>query len=411
VHAAGGSTGSTSVGPSARHRPARTPDGAVVYEMELKEDVLSCRYRSSQVAARDHLVTAPNKSVLVAGVGGVIGRNAAIEYARSGFRVRGVSRRTVSDENWERIGADLSDAEDARRAFADTGDVTHLVFAAYTQRTALAEQVAPNVALLRNTLDALLHNGSSLRHVTLYQGNKAYGSHLGRFKTPAKETDPRLLGPNFYYDQEDLLREEADRAGFDWTILRPEAVIGFATGNPMNLLMVIAAYIAITRELGLPLRFPGPQSVYDSVLYQMTDAQLLAQATMWAGDTPSARGEIFNVTNGDTVRWRHVWTAIARHYSLDLAEPMPMSLAESMPTKAPVWEAIVAKNGLVETPWSDLVDWSFGDFIFNSDFDNVSSTIKIRKAGFDGCLDSEDRMLELLDGLANRRIIPRLGIS
>jgi nucleoside-diphosphate-sugar epimerase len=381
----------------------------VTREMEQTGDDSSYSYRWPHDALRGHLVTAPDKTVLVAGVGGVIGRNVAAEYAKSGVRVRGVSRRKVGDEGWDHIAADLSDADDARRALAGTGDVTHLVFAAYTHRTVLAEQVAPNVALLRNTLDALRHNGANLRHVTLYQGNKAYGSHLGRFKTPAKETDARLLGPNFYYDQEDLLREEAERAGFDWTVLRPEAVIGFATGNPMNLLMVIAAYLAVTRELGLPLRFPGPQSVYDSVLYQMTDAQLLAQATMWAGDATSARGEIFNVTNGDTVRWRHVWTAIARHYSFELAEPMPISLTETMPTTAAVWEEIVARHGLIATPWSDLVDWSFGDFIFNSAFDNVSSTIKIRKAGFDGCLDSEDRMLELLDGLAERRVIPQLG--
>jgi hypothetical protein len=37
---------------------------------------------------------------------------------------------------------------------------------------------------------------------------------------------------------------------------RPEAVCGYAVGNPMNLLMVISVYAAISKELGLPLRFP-----------------------------------------------------------------------------------------------------------------------------------------------------------
>jgi hypothetical protein len=30
-------------------------------------------------------------------------------------------------------------------------------------------------------------------------------------------------------------------------------------GNPMNLSMVISVYASISRELGLPLRFPGTQ--------------------------------------------------------------------------------------------------------------------------------------------------------
>lgn len=63
------------------------------------------------------------------------------------------------------------------------------------------------------------------------------------------------MPPNFYYDQEDHLRER--QRGKDWafTALRPEAVCGFAVGNPMNLSMVIAVYAAISKELGIPLRF------------------------------------------------------------------------------------------------------------------------------------------------------------
>ena len=49
----------------------------------------------------------------------------------------------------------------------------------------------------------------SLRHVTFYQGGKAYGADLGPFKTPAREDDPRLMPPNFYYDQEDFLRSDS----------------------------------------------------------------------------------------------------------------------------------------------------------------------------------------------------------
>jgi hypothetical protein len=93
--------------------------------------------------------------------------------------------------------------------------------------------------------------------MTFYQGGKAYGADLGPFKTPAREDDPRLIGPNFYYDQEDLLRQRQRRKSWFWTALRAEATTGFSIGSPMNLGMSIAIYAAISRELGLPLRFPG----------------------------------------------------------------------------------------------------------------------------------------------------------
>ena len=112
------------------------------------------------------------------------------------------------------------------------------------------------------------------------------GADLGPFKTPAREDDPRLMPPNFYYGQEDHLRRQ--QAGKRWTfsILRPEAVCGYAIGNPMNLTMVIAVYAAISKELGLPLRFPGTLVAYQA-LYQVTSAGILARAGNRAERFPS----------------------------------------------------------------------------------------------------------------------------
>ncbi|MBU8826606.1 SDR family oxidoreductase [Mycolicibacterium goodii] len=344
---------------------------------------------------------------LVAGSGGVIGRNVIERFVTSGIRTRGVSRRApASTGGWEHLAADLLDPESTRTAFAAAADTTRLVFAAYIEKADPVAQIEVNSALLANVLDGLRDAGAPLQHVTLYQGMKYYGAHLGNFKTPAREDDPRLIVPNFYYAQEDILRERAAKDGFAFTLLRPEAVIGYATGNPMNLLMALAAYVAITKELGIPLRFPGTRVGYDQVFYQMSDAELLARATEWAADSPSAHGEAFNLTNGDVIRWRHVFEAIAEHYGLAVAEPQPMRLTEQMPQYAALWDTIVAKHGLQPTPWAQLVDWKFGDAILGSESDNVSSTIKIRQAGFTGCFDTIDRTLELLDQLAEQRIIP-----
>ena len=114
------------------------------------------------------------------------------------------------------------------------------------------------------------------------------------------------MPPNFYYDQEDLLRSRQKGSKWNFTILRPGgAICGISLGSPMNLISVIAVYAAISRELGLPFRFPGPESVYRA-LYQVTSADLLARATVWAGESPAAQNELFNVTNGDTLRWQHM---------------------------------------------------------------------------------------------------------
>jgi nucleoside-diphosphate-sugar epimerase len=173
----------------------------------------------------------------------------------------------------------------------------------------------------------------------------------------------------------------------------------------MNLLMVIAVYASVCKELGLPLRFPGSVATYDS-LYNVTDAELLGRATVWAGADENAAGEIFNVTNGDAFRWRHIWPAFARYFGLEYAEPVPMSLTEHMADKQALWERMVERHGLLPTSWQSLVSWQFGDAIFSLR-DNIASTIKIRQAGFADCYDTEHRFLELFDRLRNANVIPR----
>ena len=199
------------------------------------------------------------RKVLVAGAQGVIGRAAATRLAaRPDTQVLGLSRRTEpSIPNVEAVSVDLLDPGQVRDRLGGIRDVTHIVFGAYIEKQTAAEKSTVNVAILRNLLDVVEETAPGLRHVTFYQGGKAYGADLGPFKTPAREDDPRLMPPNFYYDQENLLRERQKGKDWSFTALRPEAVCGFAVGNPMNLLTVIAVYAAISKELGIPLRFPG----------------------------------------------------------------------------------------------------------------------------------------------------------
>ena len=140
-------------------------------------------------------------------------------------------------------------------------------------------------------------------------------------------------------------------------------VCGFALGNPMNLAMVIAVYAAISKELGLPLRFPGKPGAYDRLI-EMTDAGLLAKATVWAATDPRCANQAFNINNGDLFRWNEMWPKIARFFDLEVAPPLPMSLDVVMADKEPLWNDMVARHGLAPTAYTDVSSWAFGDFVF-----------------------------------------------
>ncbi|TFD82775.1 SDR family oxidoreductase [Cryobacterium fucosi] len=345
-------------------------------------------------------------TVLIVGPYGVVGGAIARRMAAdSAWDVITVSRRDATDGlNATQLSVDLLDPQ----ALAGTeilSRVTHLVYAAYLERPTMAETTAPNLTMLAHTLDGLTAAGAPLEHVILTGGGKSYGEHLGAYKTPAKESDPRLLGPIFYNDQEDLLALRADRDGFTFTVLRPDVVIGFSLGSPMNLLNAIGVYASLSKAAGVPLRFPGTAGAW-TALHQITDADLLASAVSWALTAESARGEIFNVTNGDQFRWQHIWDDIANAFDMPTAAPQPMSLAAQMFDKEPAWNALRAAHGLRPTPYEQLTSWEFADSLWAADFDMVQSTIKIRQAGFAGSLDSHHNIATKLRQLRRDKFLP-----
>ena len=89
-----------------------------------------------------------------------------------------------------------------------------------------AAEVSVNGPMLENLLDGLKKTGAPLKRVVLYQGAKVYGVHLGPVLAPFYENEIRHIPPNFYYTQEDTLRRRAAAGEFDWSILRPDIVIG-----------------------------------------------------------------------------------------------------------------------------------------------------------------------------------------
>ncbi len=81
-------------------------------------------------------------------------------------------------------------------------------------------------------------------------------------------------------------------------------------------------------------------------------------------------------------------------------------LAEVMPGKAPVWARIVRKHGLAPTPYGQAAVWSYGDFVFQPEYDIMSDMTRARQYGFHETLDTERMFIELFDFYRSQRIIP-----
>src|ERR1700720_1903846 len=147
------------------------------------------------------------------------------------------------------VNVDLMDREGTTKAFSSLGKVTDLVFAAYVEKPTMAETVEPNARMLQNTLDAFAARDVPLRRVVLAGGAKSYGFHLGSFNAPAKESQPRLIAPIHYHQQEDILKACSEKTGTAWTVLRPHVVLGPSLNSPMNIVTGVATYAAMSREL------------------------------------------------------------------------------------------------------------------------------------------------------------------
>ena len=352
----------------------------------------------------------PPREILLVGPYGVLGTGVLdAAAANPAWRVTTAARRPPPGYRapgaLRHISVDLMDREDTMRAFSSLGSVTDLVYAAYVERPTMAETVAPNAKMLSNTLEALAARSVPLQRVLLTGGAKSYGFSLGAFNAPAKETAPRLIAPIHYHQQEDIVAEWCEKNGSSWTVLRPHLVMGPSLNSPMNLVTALGAYAAMSRELRIPLRYPGRQAGWNA-LQETCDAELFGRAALWALGEEKTRNEIFNVSNGDVYRWRQMWGELAAFYEIPVAEPLAMSTVSEMSEKAPLWNAIVDRYGLFLTPYEQIANWAFVDYMLNFADETILSTIKIRQAGFTDCIDTHVSFRRQLWKLRKMRLIP-----
>jgi len=160
---------------------------------------------------------------LIIGVTGIVGNSLAeilpLDDTPGGpWKVYGVARRPQPTWNADKyvhyIQCDVSDQKDVELKLVPLTDVTHIFYVSWTSMPTEAQNCEVNGSMLRNVLRALVPNTLNLCHVSLQTGTKHY---LGSFETigkikahesPFTEDVPRLVTPNFYYTQEDILLEE-----------------------------------------------------------------------------------------------------------------------------------------------------------------------------------------------------------
>jgi len=358
--------------------------------------------------------------ILIAGATGVVGYASLKHFAGCGDRrVTAVSRRRPLEAfGAEFHSLDLTDAAACRSLAEDLADVTHLVYAALYEKPGLyagwreADQIQTNQQMLENLFEPLTRSANGLRHITLLQGTKAYGAHVRPIAIPARENRDELREvPNFYWEQENYVRSKQVGQSWNFTILRPQVVFGISTGAAMNLIPAIGVYAALRKERGEPLAYPGGIAP----LIEAVDADLLARAIAWAGQSPSARNEIFNVTNGDVFSWQKVWPAIADALGMAPGEREPEQLGVTMPARVAEWDAVREKYGLTSPGLHDFVGESFhyADFVMAYGAESVLppalvSTIKLRQAGFHEVMDTEEMFRKWFAIFQEKKMLPAI---
>ncbi len=354
------------------------------------------------------------KTVLVAGATGLVGYAALKHFTGApDTAVISMSRRRPPGIATRHLALDITDAAACHDAAETLRDVTHVVYAALFELPGLVEgwrddrQIETNDRMLRNLLGPLMRAAPRLRHVTLLQGTKAYGVHVRPLLVPAREgrSDMREQ-PNFYWAQEDYLRSV--QSGHDWhfTILRPVLIVGEAIGGAMNLIPALGAHAAVMRERGPILPYPGGAERVG----QAVDADLLARAIDWAGDTQAARNETFNVTNGDVFSWPNVWPVIADAVGMRPGPDEPF-LLQSLGRSD--WDRARLRFGLESPALAEFVGLSleYADYQMRYGHTEpgppaIVSTVKIRQAGFHDVMDTEQMFRKWFKIFQRKRLLP-----
>jgi nucleoside-diphosphate-sugar epimerase len=347
------------------------------------------------------------RHALIAGATGIVGARIAERLHSTGWRVTGLCRRVPqTDPGYELVSIDLTDQRSCREKLAPLDTVTHVFYAArYDHPEGQTESVDVNAAMLVNLIEAVEPVASGLEHVHIVHGTKYYGHMLGPLPVPVPEESPRARVPNFYFLQEDFIRERQRGTRWTYTTSRPHTFCDFAADEPRNAALLIAMHATLAAALGLPLTYPGTQRSFHART-QFTFVPMLARAIEWMATARQCANQSYNVVNGDRPRWSELWPGFAAYFDLEPGGPKGVRLAEQAADKDRVWQTLVSRHGLAPVPLAQRVLWPYADYLFAPEWDIISSMSKARRDGFGETVDSARMFFDLFDRFRRDKIIP-----
>jgi nucleoside-diphosphate-sugar epimerase len=187
-------------------------------------------------------------------------------------------------------------------------------------------------------------------------------------------------------------------------------IVGDSMGSAMNVIPALGVYAALMRRAGKTrLDYPGGVGR----VAQAVDADLLARAIAWSGESENARNEIFNVTNGDVFVWPNVWPAIADALGFAAGEHVPLRLDREIRPQEAAWAEIRARHGLRSGTLKEFVGLSFeyADYTMGYGRDRpgppaIVSTIKLMQAGFCEVMDTEAMFAKAFAEMQAKKLLP-----
>jgi nucleoside-diphosphate-sugar epimerase len=179
----------------------------------------------------------------------------------------------------------------------------------------------------------------------------------------------------------------------------------------MNSYLVLAIFAALRKEAGLPLPQPsGPSMVTD-----VADADLIAHGLEWAAEAPTARGEAFNIMNGDIFSLHDAFPIVADALKMKLGAPEEFQIIPELEKLLPLWPGVVRKYGLrapedLKALFGESLEvggaWTAPIAATDVVRYGLASTIKIRQAGFNKCIDTADMIRKYMRRYQELGIIP-----
>jgi len=400
-------------------------------------------------------------SAIVTGATGILGREIVNELAKdpTTWQTIHALSRSQKEEYPRHVKHDTIDLTgDAKQMASQLDGVEgeYVFFAAYLQGNNEQENWDFNGAMLKNFLTALETTGAlaKVKRVVLVTGCKQYGLHLGRPRNPMIESDPRIDGaarpPNFYYIQQDILKDFSKSSNWDWVVTYPNDVIGLASNNFMNLATPLALYALVCKELGGDMPWPGSELFYHCAT-TFTDSKLHARFCVWAAQQPQCSNQAYNVVNGDTECWEHLWPNLAAYFGTHVppdqfARPTPAELQSStqlqdeppivthadaaglrgsdavQPSKVEAridvakwaqredvkaaWDRIAHREGIDRTTFGKA-PWWFLQFVVGRNFNILISQSKARQAGWTGYQDTWEAFARVFGELEGVNVLPK----